>query len=83
MLIGALMTAVAADDAETFYKSHDLRIVIGHEVGTGFDLYARLLARFMGRHLAGHPTSDSGEHGRRRGSVTANWLYHAAPTDGS
>lgn len=83
MLLGALLPAAAADDAETFYKSNNLRIVIGHEVGTGFDLYARLLARFIGRHLAGHPTIIPENMVGAAGLVTANWLYHAAPKDGS
>jgi tripartite-type tricarboxylate transporter receptor subunit TctC len=83
ILFAALTTAAAADDAESFYKSHNLRIVIGHEVGTGFDLYARLLARYMGRHLAGHPTLIPENMVGAAGLVTANWLYHAAPADGS
>ena len=83
LLAVAAQTPVAADDAEAFYKSHALRIVVGHEVGTGFDLYARLLARFMGRHLAGHPTLIPENMAGAAGLVTANWLYHAAPKDGS
>jgi tripartite-type tricarboxylate transporter receptor subunit TctC len=83
VVLGALAPARAADDAESFYKSHALRIVIGHEVGTGFDLYARLLARFMGRHLAGHPTLIPENMVGAAGLVTANWLYNAAPKDGS
>ncbi len=83
MLVAAFSVATAADDAETFYKSHALRIVIGHEVGTGFDLYARLLARFMGRHLAAHPTIIPENMVGAAGLVTANWLYNAAPKDGS
>jgi len=80
---GALAPAAAADDAETFYKSHALRVVIGHEVGTGFDLYARLLARYLGRHLVGHPTVIPENMVGAAGLVTANWLYNAAPKDGS
>src|SRR5580704_16499724 len=83
MLAVTFSAATAADDAESFYKSHALRIVIGHEVGTGFDLYARLLARFMGPHLAAHPTIIPENMVGAAGLVTANWLYNAAPKDGS
>jgi tripartite-type tricarboxylate transporter receptor subunit TctC len=76
-------TPAFADDSEAFYKSHALRIVVGHEVGTGFDLYARLLARFMGQNLAGHPTLIPENMVGAAGLVSANWLYHAAPQDGS
>ncbi len=83
MLFGGFAAAAAPGDAESFYKSHNLRIVIGHEVGTGFDLYARLLARYMGRHLAGHPTLIPENMVGAAGLVAANWLYNAAPSDGS
>jgi tripartite-type tricarboxylate transporter receptor subunit TctC len=83
ILIGTLVPAAAADDAASFYQSHALRIVIGHEVGTGFDLYARLLARYLGNHLAGHPTVIPENMVGAAGLVAANWLYNAAPKDGS
>jgi tripartite-type tricarboxylate transporter receptor subunit TctC len=83
VLFGTLARTAAAGDAESFYKSHSLRIVIGHEVGTGFDLYARLLAHYMGRHLAGHPTLIPENMVGAAGLVAANWLYNAAPNDGS
>jgi tripartite-type tricarboxylate transporter receptor subunit TctC len=82
VLFGTLARTAAAGDAESFYKSHNLRIVIGHEVGTGFDLYARLLARYMGHHLAGHPTLIPENMVGAAGLVAANWLYNAAPRKG-
>jgi len=83
ILIGTLVPAAATDDAASFYQSHAFRIVIGHEVGTGFDLYARLLARYLGNHLAGHPTVIPENMVGAAGLVAANWLYNAAPKDGS
>ena len=83
VLVGTLAPAAAADDVTSFYRSHTLRIVIGHEVGTGFDLYARLLARYLGSHLAGHPTVIPENMVGAAGLVAANWLYNAAPKDGS
>ena len=68
ILIGTLVPAAAADDAASFYQSHALRIVIGHEVGTGFDLYARLLARYLGNSSRRPPDCHPGKHGRRRGT---------------
>jgi tripartite-type tricarboxylate transporter receptor subunit TctC len=46
----------AADDVKRFYAGRKLSVVIGHEAGTGFDLYGRALARHFGRFIPGHPT---------------------------
>ena len=43
--------------AKRFYAGRKLAVVIGHEVGTGFDLYGRALARHMGRFIPGNPSS--------------------------
>ena len=44
----------AADAVADFYKGKVVTIVIGYAAG-GFDLYARLLGRFIGNHIPGHP----------------------------
>ena len=49
------MQAASAQDVERFYAGRKLSVVIGHQVGTGFDLYARVLARHMGRFIPGNP----------------------------
>ncbi len=46
------ITPAAAQD---FYKGKTLTIVVGFTAGGGFDLNARLLARHIGRHIAGNP----------------------------
>src|SRR3989442_7215188 len=56
---------------------------IGYSVGGGYDVYARLLARHMGRHLPGSPVIVP-KNMEGAGSLRlANWLYKAAPRDGS
>ena len=60
-----------------------VELYIGYSVGGGYDIYARLIARHMGRHLPGSavivPKNMPGA-----GSLTlANWLYSAAPRDGT
>jgi tripartite-type tricarboxylate transporter receptor subunit TctC len=55
----ALAVAAAATPApaaaQDFYKGKTVTIVVGFTPGGGFDLNARLLARHMGRHIAGNP----------------------------
>jgi tripartite-type tricarboxylate transporter receptor subunit TctC len=38
-----------------FYKGKTFTIVVGHEVGTGFDIYGRTLQRHLGRYIPGNP----------------------------
>jgi tripartite-type tricarboxylate transporter receptor subunit TctC len=40
---------------EQFYRGKTIRIVVGFSAGGGFDTYARALARYMGKHIAGNP----------------------------
>ena len=53
--IVAVSTAgiAAADD---FYKGRQVTMVVGYAVGGGFDLYARIVAEHLGRHIPGNPT---------------------------
>ena len=49
-----LLCALAATNA--FAQPRSVDLYIGYSVGGGYDIYARLLARHMGRHLPGNPT---------------------------
>src|SRR5215510_2309603 len=72
-----------ADDVADFYKGKAFTIVVGHEVGTGFDLYSRVLARHIGRHIPGNPHVVVQNMVGASGIAPANWLYNVAPRDGS
>jgi len=49
-------TVTLAQSAADFYRGRIVNLVIGYSVGGGYDLYARLLARHIGRHIPGDPT---------------------------
>ena len=58
---GGALTVLSASPAraqsvEDFYKGKSINLVIGFSVGGGYDLYARHLARHMGKHIPGRPT---------------------------
>jgi tripartite-type tricarboxylate transporter receptor subunit TctC len=63
--------------------SKTVELYIGYSAGGGYDLYARLLARHMGRHLPGNPTIVPKSMPGAGSLALANWLYKAAPRDGS
>jgi tripartite-type tricarboxylate transporter receptor subunit TctC len=77
------MQAAAAQDVERFYAGRKLSVVIGHEVGTGFDIYARTLQRHLGRHIPGNPIVVVQNMTGASGINAANWLYNIAPKDGT
>ena len=72
----------AADAVADFYKGKVVTIVIGYAAG-GFDLYARLLGRFLGGHIPGHPTIIAQNKPGAGSRAAANWLYNVAPRDGT
>src|SRR5437868_4346552 len=70
-----------ADEIADFYRGRTITIVVGHEVGTGFDLYGRALARHLGSHIPGTPNLVVQNMVGASGIAAANWLYNIAPGD--
>jgi tripartite-type tricarboxylate transporter receptor subunit TctC len=79
-----LSTALChAQSPEDFYKGKTVELYIGYSVGGGYDLYARVLARHIGKFIPGHPTIVP-KNMEGAGSLRlANWLYRVAPKDGT
>jgi tripartite-type tricarboxylate transporter receptor subunit TctC len=76
------LPAHAATPAE-FYKNRTIPVIIGYSAGGGYDLYARVLAQHMGRHIPGNPTLVP-QNMPGAGSIKAAlYLYSVAPKDGS
>jgi tripartite-type tricarboxylate transporter receptor subunit TctC len=82
-LVALPIALTNAQSLAEFYKGKLVDMEIGYSVGGGYDIYARLLARHLGRHIPGNPTLVP-KNMEGAGSVRlANWLYGAAPRDGS
>ena len=79
----AISTPAIADDNGSFFAGKTVRIVVGFSPGGGYDLYARELGRYLGRHIPGHP-SVVVQNMAGAGSLKAvNFLFNAAPRDGT
>jgi len=79
-----LLTApLRADDVADFYRGKRISLVIGYGSGGGYDLYARLLGRFIGTHIPGNPTIVPQNMPGAGSRSAANWLYTIAPKDGT
>jgi len=78
-----LLARAHAESVADFYKGKNLDLYIGYSVGGGYDLYARLLARHLGRHIPGNPTVLPQNMPGAGSLRLTNWLYGAAAKDGS
>src|SRR5881227_4195657 len=74
---------VRAQSVEEFYKGKSINLAIGFSVGGGYDLYARHLARHMGKHIPGNPTIVPQNMAGAGSLRAANFIYTAAPKDGT
>jgi len=79
----ALMPAAKAQSVADFYKGKSVDLYIGYSAGGAYDIYARMLARFMGKHIPGNPTIVTKNMAGAGSLLLANWLYNVAPKDGS
>ena len=74
---------VHAQTPAQFYKGKNVDFYIGYSVGGAYDLYARTIARHLGKHIPGNPAIVP-KNMEGAGSLRlANWLYNVAPKDGT
>jgi tripartite-type tricarboxylate transporter receptor subunit TctC len=77
------MPPAAAQNVEDFYRGKNVVIAIGFSVGGGYDLYARLLARHLGKHIPGQPNVIAQNREGAGSQRLTLYLYNAAPRDGT
>lgn len=85
-LMSAFAAAFAAQAQEppaSFYKGKQISILVGSAPGGGYDLYARHVARHMGKHMPGNPDFVVQNMPGAGGLIAANTLYTRAPRDGA
>ena len=82
MAIGLVLAGSGSLEAQSFFAGKTVRIVVGLAPGGGFDTYARLVARHLGKHLPGNPTVLVENMTGAGGLISANHLYRVAKPDG-
>lgn len=77
------LTGSRADPVETFFHGKTVTLNIGYSAGGGYDLYARALARHLGKHIPGEPNVVP-ENMPGAGSLKAiAYIAKVAPKDGT
>src|SRR4029453_14141490 len=71
-----------AQSPADFYRGKTVEVYIGTSVGGGYDAYARMLARHLGKYLPGNPIVVAKNMEGGGGMRLANFLYNPAAKDG-
>jgi tripartite-type tricarboxylate transporter receptor subunit TctC len=84
MLLASLPTAAMSQQSvEDFYRGKKLDMIIGYSSGGTYDLYARLVARYLGNYIPGKPLIVPRNMPGAGSRAAANWVYNIAPKDGT
>src|SRR5258707_5878264 len=85
MVVTAALAATPAhaDTVADFYKGKEINLIVGYGPGGGYDVVARLLARHLGRYVAGNPNIVVQNMPGAGSLRAANHLYSVAPKDGT
>jgi tripartite-type tricarboxylate transporter receptor subunit TctC len=76
-------TANAQATIAQFYRGKQITMIVGSSPGGGYDIYARLLARHMNKHIPGNPMIAVTNMPGAGSNTAAAHIYNAAPKDGT
>ena len=68
--------------AQTPYKGKSIKLVVGSSAGSTYDHYGRLVASYLGRHIAGRPDVIVQNMGGAGSVIAANHIFRVAAPDG-
>jgi tripartite-type tricarboxylate transporter receptor subunit TctC len=75
--------AAVADPVADFFRGKQIQIYVGYGPGGGYDAYARLVARHLGRHIPGQPQVLVQNMPGAGSLRAANYIFNVAPRDGT
>ncbi len=75
--------AMAQPDVASFYTGRQVTIVVASTAGGGYDTYARLVARHMGKHIPGEPKLIVSNMSGAGGNLAAGYIVNSQPREGA
>lgn len=81
--IATLVTPASAQSPAEFYKGRTVAIYVGFSPGGGSDLWARFMARHLGKYIPGEPAVVVQNMPGAGGFAAVNHVYNVAPKDGT
>jgi tripartite-type tricarboxylate transporter receptor subunit TctC len=82
LLILLWLSTIEVQAQTPFYQGKTITLIVGSGAGTAYDIYARLLGSYVGKHLPGNPTVVVQNMPAAGGMVAANFVYGVAKPDG-
>jgi tripartite-type tricarboxylate transporter receptor subunit TctC len=73
----------AAEPVADFYRGKTVSLIVGYSAGGGADLWARFIARHLGRHIPGNPSVIVQNMPGGSGLAAVNYVYNTTPQDGT
>jgi tripartite-type tricarboxylate transporter receptor subunit TctC len=83
MALISLFSPARAQSIEEFYRGRTMAVVVGFSVGSGYDIYARLLAKHLPKHIPGKPTIVVQNMPGAGTLRAAQYVGQVAPKDGT
>ncbi len=83
LVLVACVVPAHAQSVESFYRGKTVNVIIGYPTAGANDLYARAVARHIGKHIPGHPTVVPRNMPGGGSLLAANHIFNVAPKDGT
>ena len=80
--MACLVGVAASAGAQESFAGKTIKLVVAYSPGGSFDLYTRLIARHIGKHLPGKPSTIVQNMTGAAGMIAANYVYNTAKPDG-
>ncbi len=81
--LAAGLPAAAQTPVADFFKGKTITILVGSTAGGGYDTYARMIARYFGKHMPGNPAVVVSNMPGAGSNLAANSIYNISPKDGT
>lgn len=81
-LLWGFLIATSAAAQSPFFQGKTITIIVGYQTGDGYDIWARLLAAHMGKHIPGNPGLIVDNMPGAGFLISANYMYKVAKPDG-
>jgi tripartite-type tricarboxylate transporter receptor subunit TctC len=78
----AYSSSLVAQETKPFYEGKTIQLLVSSGPGATTDISARLVGRYLGRHIPGNPAVIVQNMPGGGGLVGANYLYNVAKPDG-
>jgi len=82
LILTLILWTAKAEAQSSFYQGKTITVIAAASAGSAYDLYARLMAQFMGKHIPGNPNFIVQNMTGAGSIIGANYLYNVSKPDG-